>query len=94
VTVAGIVVQIVLSVVVTAWIVRRDMARLSPVRRARTWNDASFWCAVVAFGPLCLPVHFVKSRRTLGGAALGIVWMVGATVAVSFVVSAVDWLAS
>jgi hypothetical protein len=93
-TVAGVIVQIVLSVFGTAWIVRRDMARLSPERLARTWNDASLWCAVVAFGPLCLPVHFLKSRRTLGGAALGLLWMVAATAVFSLVASAVDWLVS
>ena len=93
-TLAGLIVQIALSVAVTAAIVRHDMARLSRERLARCWNDASLWSAVVVFGPLCLPVHFVKSRRSVLGAALGLFWMVVTTGAVSAAVSLVDCLAS
>jgi hypothetical protein len=53
-------------------IVRRDLRRLSGERLARAWTDASFLSAVVAFGPLALPVHFSKTRRSLLGFGLGV----------------------
>ncbi|MEI9952611.1 MAG: hypothetical protein WDO74_27430 [Pseudomonadota bacterium] len=53
-------------------IVRRDLRRLSGAQLARAWTDASFLSAVVAFGPLALPVHFAKTRRSLTGFGLGV----------------------
>ena len=53
-------------------IVRRDLSRLSDERLARAWTEASFLAAVLAFGPLSLPVHFAKTRRTLFGLGLGL----------------------
>jgi len=81
--VVDLVLQIALGVVFTAWVVRRDMRRLPPRLHARAWNEASFWSAVVAFGPLCIPVHFVRTRRTFVGFALGLVWMAGVLVVLS-----------
>ena len=66
--------KLALDIGLVAWVVRRDQRRLSPEQLARTWNEASFWAAVVAFGPLCLPVHFAKARRSFGGFALGLLW--------------------
>lgn len=54
------------------WIVRFDLRRLSAERLARAWTDASFLSAVVAFGPLSLPIHFAKTRRSLAGFGLGV----------------------
>ena len=48
-------------------IVRFDEQRLSSERLERAWNPASFWIAVVVFGPLSLPVHFTRTRRSLLG---------------------------
>ena len=73
--VAEVVLQLVLSVLLPATVVRRDLRRLDPNQLERTWNTASFWTAVIVFGPLCLPVHFVKARRSVRGLALGMVWM-------------------
>jgi hypothetical protein len=53
-------------------IVRRDLRRLADERLARAWTDASFLSAVVAFGPLALPIHFAKTRRSLIGFGLGV----------------------
>jgi len=53
-------------------IVRRDLRGLSEERLARAWTEASFLSAVVAFGPLALPVHFAKTRRSLSGFGLGV----------------------
>ncbi len=48
-----------------------DERRLGPVEDARAWPVASKWASILAFGPLCLPVHFVRTRRTFRGAGLG-----------------------
>ena len=70
-----VVMRIALSIALPAWIVRRDMKKLSETQLARAWNDASFWIAVVVFNELCIPVHFLKVRRSLLGLALGIFWL-------------------
>ena len=70
-----------------ASITEADIAagRLPPERYVRSWNEASFWSAVVAFGPLCIPVHFIRTRRSLVGALLGVAWMAGVLVVLSVV---------
>ena len=62
----------VLGILVPHWVLRWDERRLSVEGRRRAWNDASHWSAVVAFSFLCLPVHFVKTRRSLRGFLLGL----------------------
>jgi hypothetical protein len=74
------------------WVIRRDLRRLGPEELARTWGEASFWAAVVCFAPLCIPVHFVKSRRSFGGFMLGVAWMVGVLVTVSVAAWALERL--
>ena len=64
--------SLVLNVLLPYLIVRRDLRRLSEERLARAWTDASFLSAVVVFGPLALPVHFTKTRRSLAGFGLGV----------------------
>jgi hypothetical protein len=70
------VVSFALGIAVPASIVRRDVARLEGERLARAWPDASLWSAVVAFGPLCLPVHFIRTRRSWAGLGLSLFWLV------------------
>jgi hypothetical protein len=72
-----------LGIAVPWKIVRRDLARLTGEALARAWPDASVWAAVVVFGPLCLPVHFIRTRRSWLGLALGLGWLAGAIVAIS-----------
>ena len=72
-----------LGIAVPWRIVRRDLTRLSGDPLARAWPDASIWAAVVVFGPLCLPVHFIRTRRSWLGAALGLGWLVGAVLLIS-----------
>jgi hypothetical protein len=55
-------------------VVRYDLRRLSEERLARAWPDASFLSAVFAFGPLSVPVHFTKTRKSWAGFALGLAW--------------------
>ncbi|HVJ21626.1 MAG TPA: hypothetical protein VM686_39750 [Polyangiaceae bacterium] len=71
-----VVVQMVLNIALPASLIRWDEKRLSELQLSRAWPLASFWIAVVAFGPLCLPFHFVRTRRSL----LGLLWGVLALV--------------
>ena len=68
-------IQIAGSIAVPALIVRRDIARLEGPALARSWPESSLWSAVVAFGPLCIPVHFVRTRRSLVGLGLAALWL-------------------
>ena len=54
--------QLALGILLPWSVVRGDLRRLTPEQLRRTWNPATFWCAIVVFGPLCIPVHFVKAR--------------------------------
>lgn len=65
-----------LGIAVPASVVRYDVARLHGERLARAWPDASLWSAVVVFGPLCVPVHFIRTRRSWAGLGLGVFWLV------------------
>jgi hypothetical protein len=67
--------SLVLNALLPYLIVRRDLARLTEERLARAWPQASFLAAVYAFGPLSLPVHFTKTRRSWLGFALGVFWL-------------------
>jgi hypothetical protein len=89
-TVVGFVFQLVMGVVLTAKIVGRDMRRSPPERLARAWNSASFWSAVVAFGPLCIPVHFARTRRSVLGFLLGLAWGAGVFVVLGLVSDGLD----
>jgi len=82
----------VLNAALPYWIVKRDLARLPPERLSRAWNDASFLSAVLAFGPLSLPVHFVKTRRSWAGLALGLAAALGAILCAALAESALSWL--
>ena len=81
----------VLNAALPYWIVKWDLARLSPTRLARAWNEASFLSAVIAFGPLSLPVHFVKTRRSWAGLALGLGAALGAILCSALAESALSW---
>ena len=81
--VLSLVVSMTLGIVAPWWIIRQDLRRRTPDQLARAWNDASFWTAIVVFGPLCIPVHFIKTRRSLWGLLLGVLWMGGAVLAIA-----------
>jgi hypothetical protein len=61
-----------LNIALPALLVRWDERRLSDLGLSRAWNTASFWSAIVAFGPLAVPVHFMRTRRSLLGFVLGL----------------------
>lgn len=85
-------VSFVLGIAVPATIVRWDLARLTGERLARAWPEASLWSAVVVFGPLCLPVHFIRTRRNWVGLGLGVGALVAAVLLISLPVEALGWL--
>jgi len=82
----------VLNAALPYLIVKRDLARLPPEQLARSWPEASFLSAVILFGPLSLPVHFVKTRRSLWGLALGLLFGAGAVLCASLPAAALAWL--
>ena len=90
--VALVTLQLALNIALPAWLVRRDMRRLEPQQLARTWNDASMWSAVIAFGPLCLPFHFVKARHAWPGLLLGLSSMLATMVLVALIGGAAEYV--
>ncbi|RYZ04343.1 MAG: hypothetical protein EOO73_24000 [Myxococcales bacterium] len=72
--------NLALGIAIPAGIVRYDVARLRGDELARAWPDSSVWSAVVAFGPLCLPLHFIRTRRSWAGLGLGAISLVIAVV--------------
>ncbi len=75
----------VLSLVVSTggafYVVWRDDRTLTPEQEYRAWPETSRLAAVVAFGPLCLPIHFWRTRRSALGLALGFGYMIAITIA-------------
>jgi hypothetical protein len=71
-----LVVSAALQIYLTFWLIRRDERRLTGLEAARTFLPATFWVAVVVFGPLSIPIHFVRTRRSLSGLMLGLLWLV------------------
>jgi hypothetical protein len=90
VTVLLFAIQIALSIAVPWWIVRFDLRRLTGERLDRAWTHATFLMAVVVFGPLCLPFHFTKTRRSLWGFALGFLWTIAALAVIGGVATALE----
>ena len=82
-------VQFVATIFVSAWVVRRDVRRLAPELLSRAWPEPSLWSAVVCFSPICVPIHFVRTRRSLLGIGLGVAWFSATVVAVN----GLAWLA-
>jgi len=54
-----------------------DERRLRPEWLERAWPGSTRLAAAVAFGPLCLPVHFWRTRRSFFGFAFGCLITVG-----------------
>jgi len=70
--------MLVLSWIVTtglSWLaVRLDERRLSAERLERAWPPSSRDAAMLAFGPLAVPFHFVRTRAHFRS-AVGIAWI-------------------
>lgn len=72
------VLEFVAAIAVSVLIVTRDVKRLPPEQLARAWPTTSIWSAVALLGPLCIPFHFTRTRRSLLGFALGLAWLAAA----------------
>jgi hypothetical protein len=70
--VVEVAVAMILNIALPALLVHRDEKRLSEIELSRAWNKASFWSAMLAFGPLCLPFHGVRTRRSFLGLMVGL----------------------
>lgn len=88
-----LVLDLLLGVALTAWVIRRDMRSLPPERYARSWNVASFWSAVVAFGPLSIPVHYARTRRSILGFLRGVLWAIAVAFVLEFAEMILGWIA-
>lgn len=63
-----------LGIAIPALIVRRDVARLAGEQLARSWPDSSLWLAAVLIGPFSVPIHYLRTRRSLLGLGLALLW--------------------
>lgn len=70
-------------------ILRFDESRLSEERLEHAWPPTSRNAAIVAFGPLCLLVHFVRTRRSFW---VGLFFGVAAFVLVGAAHAATAWV--
>jgi hypothetical protein len=85
-------VQLIGSVYVTLRLLRWDTSRLPDAMRARAWPDSTMLSASLSFAPLCLLLHFTRTRRSFKGFGLGLVAVVATSVFVSLVSAACAWL--
>jgi hypothetical protein len=81
----------VLNAALPYLIVKYDLDRLGPDRLSRAWNEASFLCAVIVFGPLSVPIHFAKTRRSWAGLGLGLGLAAGAVLCAGLLETALGW---
>lgn len=75
------VISLVVSTGGAFYVLWRDDRTLTAEQEERAWPETSRLAAVVAFGPLCLPVHFWRTRRSALGLALGFGYMILLTIA-------------
>jgi hypothetical protein len=68
-----------------------DERRLDPMRLARAWPISTRRAAVVIAGPFCLPLHFWRTRRTVGGALVGLAAMAAVVLLDAAVTTCVGW---
>ena len=64
-----------LQICLSFLLIRRDERQLTGTARARRYPEATFWVAVVVFGPLSIPIHFCRTRRRWTGLVLGLAWL-------------------
>ena len=84
--------QLVLGIWVPATIVRRDIRKLPPPVLARAWPDTSVWVAVALVSSFAVLLHFARTRRSLRGFLLGVVWFAACLLLLFLTASLADWL--
>ena len=70
----------------------RDERRLAGARLARAWTPVSrdaaiFGLWLMGVHPLCILIHFLRTRRSFGGLLIGLAWLsavVGVATGVAF----------
>jgi hypothetical protein len=75
------VLEFVAAIAVSVLVVTRDVKRLEPRLLARAWPTTSIWSAVALLGPFCIPLHFLRTRRSFRGLLLGVAWLAAAALA-------------
>jgi len=78
-----LVVSLVLGMLLPGWLIRYDERSLTPEQAGRAFPNSTFWVAVVVFGPLCLPVHFVRTRGAWVGLGMGVIALAGTLAAIA-----------
>jgi hypothetical protein len=80
-----------LNLVLPALVIRADeryrLGKGEGGSGVKLWNAASFWSAVLGFGPIALLVYFGRSRRSLWGWLLGVFWLLAVVAATGAAVS-------
>ena len=75
ITVPELVVITIVGRLLAYLIVTADERRLSPERLERAWPPASKGAAILQFGELTVPLHFLRTRRNFVGLLLAIAAM-------------------
>ena len=84
-------VEIVLTMIAAHFLFAWDEKRMTEAQKERAWPEASrgtVVCSPLWFFPLWLvgvPLHFVRTRRSLRGVAEGVVWLVAVYAAAALV---------
>lgn len=72
--VLSLLVSMCLQILLPFWVIRRDERKLTERALDRAFPEATFWIAVVVLGTVSLPIHFVRTRRSVAGLLLGLGW--------------------
>lgn len=72
----------------------RRMDRRDDPRLERAWSPSSRASAIVGFGVLALPLHFLRTRRSVVGVLLAIGFTAAALVAEAIALAALDMAVS
>lgn len=75
ITVPELVVVTIVGRLLAYAIVTLDERRLTPERLERAWPPSSKGAAILQFGELTVPLHFLRTRRNIRGILLAIAMM-------------------
>ena len=74
------------------WTDERWLAQNRPELLDRAWPSSTRLSAAIAFGPLCLPIHFWRTRTSVLRRSIGLLAAAAVIVLVQAVVVAIDLL--
>jgi hypothetical protein len=77
--VLSLLVSMSLQILLPFWLIRRDERKLTQPALNRAFPEATFWIAVVVLGLVSIPIHFVRTRRSVTGLLLGLLWFCAGT---------------